>query len=440
MKAGRNPLCICCMRLFCVLATLCACLISRAEPTKPNILFLLSDDQAWGDYGFMGHPHIQTPVIDKLAKQSLTYTRGYSPVPLCRPSLASIVTGLYPHQHGVTGNDPLWAEAQDQSGGKRGLRDRLNSELVENWKKSPNLMQALKKAGYLTLQTGKWWEGHPVRDAGFTHGMTHGDPKRGGRHGDVGLKIGREGQQPIFDFIKQAGDQPWFIWYGVFLPHTPHNPPKALLDKYLKLAPTPAVARYWANCEWHDRAIGELLAHLETIGQLDNTVIIYTTDNGWIQEPGKAQRYAARSKQTIYEGGVRTPFLISWKGKIKPQMDRKNLATNLDVWPTIASLTGCEAPDTLTGINLTDAKAVAARDTIYGEDFAHDMTSRENPLQDLEFRFLIEGNWKLIVPHQEGEVQLYELSKDPWETRNRAGDKEDLVKRLTAKLDAWWKP
>ena len=77
-----------------------------AAPLKPNVVFIISDDQAWGDYGFMGHPHIATPALDRLAAQSLVFERGYTPVPLCRPSLASIVTGLYPHQHGVTGNDP----------------------------------------------------------------------------------------------------------------------------------------------------------------------------------------------------------------------------------------------------------------------------------------------------------------------------------------------
>lgn len=432
--------CIPCMRLPCLLTSLAACLMACAGPEKPNILFLLSDDQAWGDYGFMGHPHIETPALDKLAKQSLTFTRGYSPVPLCRPSLATIVTGLYPHQHQITGNDPVWGRAQADKAARHKLRGELNAELVQTFNQSPNLMRSLKDAGYLTLQTGKWWEGNPVTDSGFTHGMTHGDPTRGGRHGDVGLSIGRDGQQPIYDFIKEAGDQPWFVWYGVFLPHTPHNPPKELLDKYLKLAPTPAIARYWANCEWHDRAIGELIAHLEQIGQLDNTVILYTTDNGWIQEPDAPQRYADRSKQTIYEGGVRTPIMVSWKGRIQPTMNHEHLATNLDIWPTIAGLTGCELPDNLTGVDLTKPAEVAARDTIYGEDFAHDMTDRDNPLQDLEARFLIEKQWKLIVPRADRPAELYDLSKDPWETRNVAAEQPNLVERLTLKLDEWWNP
>lgn len=430
------------MRIFSIitLAVLGLTGISQAEKTKkPNILFLLSDDQSWGDYGFMGHEHIDTPVIDKLAKESLTYTRGYTPVPLCRPSLATIVTGLYPQEHGVTGNDPKWAEVDGKKG--RAARPALNAELVKTFNNSPNIMHALKDNGYLTLQTGKWWEGNPVTDSGFTHGMTHGDPKRGGRHGDVGLKIGRDGQQPIYDFIKEAGDKPWFVWYGVFLPHTPHNPPKDLLDKYLKVAPTPAVARYWANCEWHDRAIGELIKHLEEIDQLKDTVIIYTTDNGWIQKPDRPQRYDDRSKQTIYEGGIRTPLMLSWKGQIVPRIDEKHLASNIDIWPTISKLTGCSMPKNLTGLDLLDRKAVEARDTIYGIDFAHDMTKKKFPHGTLDGRFVIEGDWKLMI-HTAGDekVSLYNLAKDPWEKTNLAKDEVERVKRLTTKLDDWYNP
>lgn len=426
------------MRLFCIFAALSLPLLAE-KTEKPNILFLLSDDQAWEDYGFMGHEHIKTPVLDKLAKESLTYTRGYTPVPLCRPSLATIVTGLYPQEHGVTGNDPKWAEVDGKKG--RAARPALNAQLIKTFNKSPNLMHALKDNGYLTLQTGKWWEGNPVTDSGFTHGMTHGDPKRGGRHGDVGLKIGRDGQQPIYDFIKEAGDKPWFVWYGVFLPHTPHNPPKDLLDKYLKVAPTPAVARYWANCEWHDRAIGELINHLEEIGELENTVIIYTTDNGWIQKPKTPERYDDRSKQTIYEGGIRTPFMLSWKGQIEPRMDEKHLASNIDIWPTISKLTGCSMPKSLTGLDLLNQKAVEARDTIYGVDFAHDMTKKEFPHGTLDGRFIIEGDWKLMI-HTEGpeKVSLYNLAIDPWEKKNLATEEAGRVKKLTAKLDAWYKP
>src|SRR3546814_15046199 len=104
--------------------------------------------------------------------------------------------------------------------------------------------------------------------------MTHGDPARGGRQGDEGLKIGREGLKPVFDFIDDATtqDKPFFLWYAPFLPHAPHTPPDSLLQKYIDKAPSEAVARYWAMCEWFDQTIGELLQQLENKGLSENTL------------------------------------------------------------------------------------------------------------------------------------------------------------------------
>src|SRR5690606_35113902 len=170
---------------------------------SPNIIFILSDDQAWTDYSFMGHPHINTPNIDELAGESLTFTRGYTTAPVCSPSLASIITGLYPHQNGITGNDPQFP--YEGKGPKyRGdwLKQRLphNQKFIDNFYQNPTLPALLKEKGYLSFQSGKWWEGS-WEDAGFTSGMTYGDPEHGGRHGDEGLKIGREGMEPIYGFL-----------------------------------------------------------------------------------------------------------------------------------------------------------------------------------------------------------------------------------------------
>ena len=121
----------------------------------------------------------------------------------------------------------------------------------------PSLVKVLKENGYATLQTGKWWEGNPLNH-GFTDAMTHGDPSRGGRHGDQGLKIGRETMQPIYDFVEKAeeNDHPFFVWYGVFLPHFPHNAPQRLFNKYKDIAPNEPTAWYWANVEWLDEGCG----------------------------------------------------------------------------------------------------------------------------------------------------------------------------------------
>ena len=124
----------------------------------------------------------------------------------------------------------------------------------------PTLPRLLASRGYLSFEAGKWWGGSFER-GGFTHGMTHGDPARGGRHGDLGLAIGREGMQPVFDFIDmaQARRAPFFLWYAPMMPHSPHNPPERLLAKYRDKAPALEIAKYWAMCEWFDETCGQLL-------------------------------------------------------------------------------------------------------------------------------------------------------------------------------------
>ena len=280
---------------------------------RPNIILIISDDQGWTDYSFLGHPHIETPRIDQLAEEGLTFTRGYTTAPVCRPALAAIATGLYPHQNGVLGNDPLVDFEKDPywTDGWFVKRAEYEIPLVENFEKLPSLPDLLGEAGYVSLQTGKWWEGH-YQKGGFTEGMTHGDPALGGRHGDEGLTIGREGLDVIYDFIDHAGqeDTPFFVWYAPFLPHLPHTPPDSLIDKYLPLAPTPLVAQYWATCEWFDITCGELMDYVENNGLSENTMFVYVTDNGWVQDPEQPWQWDLKSKLSPYEMGIRTPMIF----------------------------------------------------------------------------------------------------------------------------------
>ena len=257
-------------------------LCCAAQP--PNVVLILGDDQAWSDYGFMGHPDIKPPNLDNLAARSLVFQRGYVASPLCRPSLASMITGLFPFQHGVTGNDV----------DGRNNRAALDIPLRKQFHEHPSFIRMLTEHGYLAHQSGKWWEGS-FRDGGFTHGLTHGDPKRGGRHGDAGLTIGRKGMHPVTDFIDHAvaKQKPFFIWYAPFLPHTPHNPPARLLDKYTKDGRASDVTKYYAMCEWFDETCGELLDHLDQADLTDNTLVLFICDNGWAATSTGALRAGA---------------------------------------------------------------------------------------------------------------------------------------------------
>lgn len=404
---------------------------------RPNVVLIVSDDQAWSDYGFMGHPHLKTPNLDRLAAESLTFRRGYVPSSLCCPSLATILTGRFPHQHKITSNDPplvpgLAGKNFHQSEAFQAGRERMNQHMQA----VATLPGVLKDNGYLTLQTGKFWQGH-YSHGGFTHGMTRGD-----RHGDDGLQIGRKTMKPIEEFIDAAGQEkkPWMIWYAPMLPHDPHNAPAKYLERTKPLAPSETVAKYWANVEWFDQTVGDLLSILESRALSQNTIVLYVTDNGWIQDPAHP-RYAPKSKQSPYEGGVRTPIMVRWIGKVAPG-ESQDLAHSIDLMPTILKALGVGLPEGLPGIDLLDPQATAARKMIFGECFTHNAINLDVPQENLRWRWAIQGKWKLIIPNpsieKEGVLELYDLDADPTEERNLAKSNRQLVEDLGDEIDKWW--
>ena len=411
------------------------------SPEYPNIILILSDDQAWNDYSFMGHDHIETPRIDQLASEGLTFTYGYSPAPLCSPALASLITGLYPHQHGILGNDPVFtSDHQRYSIDWRVQRAGYYEPYMANALKSPTIPALLKEKGYVSLQVGKWWLGN-YRDGGFDKGMTHGDPARNGRHGDEGLTIGREGLDVVYDFIDTAAstETPFFVWYAPFLPHAPHNPPDSLKQKYLPLAPTEAVANYWAMCEWFDITCGQLMDYIEGKGISDNTLFIYVTDNGWIQDPDRPNRFAPRSKQQPYEGGIRTPIMFRWPGTIEPEMDTTTLVSGIDIATTILGVSEITPTDEMQGVNVLNRQELKARDLVFAEAYAHDFTTVDSSLY---YRVAIDFPYKLIVPDgdnkPEAKLELYNIQQDPFETTELSDSNPDQVDALMAEMESWW--
>lgn len=410
---------------------------NHVAAAPPNIVMIISDDHAWTDYSFMGHPHIRTPNLDRLAAQSLTFPRGYVPSSLCCPSLASIITGLYPHQHKVTSNDPPIPPGVKPAGFQKSDAFREGREIMNRHLEAvPTLPRLLAQKGYVSLQTGKWWQGHFSR-GGFTHGMT-----KGNRHGDDGLDIGRKTMQPVYDFVTSARQdgQPFFVWYAPMLPHSPHNPPERLLEKYKAKTPSLHIARYWAMVEWFDETVGDLLGFLEKENLSQNTIVVYVADNGWIQNPDDPG-FGLRSKQSPYDGGLRTPIMVRWPEKVKARKAGA-LAMSIDLVPTLLAAVGIKAPEQLPGINLLDARAVAGRRAILGECFTHNAVDLDRPAANLRWRWIIEGDWKLIVPAAQNEsggpAELFNLVKDSYEERNVASDEPARVKRLRSRLNDWW--
>ncbi len=410
---------------------------ARAE-APPNVVFIVSDDHHWHDYGFMGHPQVRTPHLDRLASQSLVFRHGYVPSSLCCPSLASIISGLYPHQSGITSNDPPVPESgrQPAAGSPEfeAAREPFN-QLMDRLSTLPRLLAA---RGYVSFQTGKWWQGDFSR-GGFTDGMT-----KGTRHGDEGLKIGRETMQPMWDFIDRAQreEKPFFLWYAPFLPHQPHDPPERLLARYRDVAPSLPVARYWAMIERLDETCGALLEFLREKELEENTLVVYVADNGWIQDPERP-RYAPRSKQSQYDGGLRTPILLRWPASVKPAAS-PHPVLSIDLAPTVLRAIGLPVPSECQGIDLLDDQAVAAREAIHGEIFTHDAQRLDQPAASLRWRWIISGRAKLIVPHAANEptapVELYHLDQDEDERHNLAESEPGTARALRRRLDDWWTP
>jgi uncharacterized sulfatase len=405
-------------------------------------VLIISDDHHWHDYSFMGHKHIRTPNIDRLASESLVFTRGYVPSSLCCPSLASIITGLYPHQHKVTSNDPPLPPGMPRKGFYETAAFRDGREAMSRHLEAvPTLPRLLADADYVSLQTGKWWGGSYKR-GGFTHGMTHGDPTRGGRHGDAGLAIGRQTMRPVTLFMEMAAarEAPFFVWYAPMMPHLPHNPPERLLAKYKDAAPSLEVAKYWATVEWFDETVGDLLGYLDKQELADNTIVAYLADNGWITDP-KTGQAAPKSKQSPYDGGLRTPIMIRYPGHVKPERST-SLASSLDLAPTLLAAAGLKPTPQMPGINLLDEHAVADRKAVFGECFTHNSKDLDNPAASLRWRWMVEGDWKLLVPDAKNEpkrsIELYNIIEDPTEQHNKADENADRVKAMTDKINAWW--
>jgi uncharacterized sulfatase len=415
---------------------------ARAATERPNIILIISDDHTWTHYGFMGHPIVHTPNLDRLAGESLLYTRGYA-TPVCSPSLACLLTGRRPAAHGITGNDLRPATPkQTQNTGPN--RDPLRERLLANPLVLP---KALSDAGYLTFQTGKLWNSS-YRDMGFTHGMT----EKRGRHGGEGLVIGRKGMEPIHRFIDLALEQekPFFIWYAPLLPHDPHTPPARLAEKYRGKGPTPHAEVYHAMVEWFDETCGDLDSCLKDRNIKDNTVILYLADNGWNPLQGYK---GGRAKLTPYENGIRTPMFIRWPGQITPLRDDETLASIIDFAPTILNLAGIKAPEKLPGLDLRDRAAMTARRTLFIESYTHDIEDLADPVKSLTSRTVIDGWSKLIVPGPRavtgerqapfsklaGKTELFDLKNDPGEATNLATERPEEAARLKAMIDAWWK-
>lgn len=460
-----------------------------AEP--PNIVLIIADDQSWMDYGFMGNERVHTPNLDALAEQSARFVHGYVPSSVCRPSLVTMLTGLYPHQHGVHFNHGPPGNAgynRMESREEYERARRREFKLIRRVETLPGILK--QELDYRSLQTGKFWEGH-WRNGGFTAGMTRFEPPPvdqmfgGGRtlrsgervahgNGDWGLQIGRRTMTPIHEFIdaSEAAGQPWLVWYAPYLPHQPHDSPQRFYDM---AGSRPNVEEnelpYFASIAQFDETVGELVDFVEKQGLADNALFLFVSDNGWRPSQTRQRQrleefaHTKRSKRAPFDDGLRTPILIRWDRVVQPAT-HEGLVSTVDIVPTLLAATGID-PGALTSLNKTNFTLpglnllpVARGETsipgdraIFGDVYPGDASRLGHPEGDIAYRWVRQKNLKLIVPHVHSpqtkpwgnyldNVALFDVNTDPFETNNLArseSQKEEVI-RLRRLLDDWWDP
>lgn len=452
-----------------MLLLLLLCVASKhsllAHADRPNVVVILADDQSYQDFGFLGNHLVYTPNLDALAKVSARYANGYVPMSVCRPSLATILTGLYPHQHGIHFNHPPpGLAAMRRMSARQYQQARATTDVMIT--RTPTLPRILARHGYASFQAGKHWEGS-YRTAGFTDGMTlakpsqrvspitgtrpqlNGEPVAHG-NGDAGLTIGRETMQPIDDFIaSHAGKHPFLIWYAPFLPHTPFDAAREFHVPYEKKKIPKHLRPYYAEITRFDATVGHLLSTLTQNSVAENTLIVFASDNGFRPDENNHERQNRRSKLSSYEDGLRTPILIHMAGKTK-SADHHRLVSTTDLLPTILSACGLasEVTPDMHGIDLMpsarDERGLPDRPA-FGEIYPNDAIVMNSPGTHVRARWIRSGDYKLVLPGTGKDPigpLLFHLASDPAESNNLIdqADQSQRVQTLTKRLDEWWTP
>ena len=416
--------------------------IGQSEPVKPNILLIVSDDQGLYDVSYYGIKDIKTPNIDFIAKTGIRLDNFYANSPVCSPTRASIMTGLYPDRAGVPGvvrTNPLnsWGH----------LRTDVNILPAE-----------LKKLGYNSALIGKWHLGIDspnlpnLRGFDFFHGWLGDMMDDYWDHLRHNINYMRLNENTIkveghatdlftewsVNYIKsqQESNTPFFLYLAYNAPHFPVQPPKIFLDRVLerekKIDSTRA--KLVAFIEHMDKGIGEVINALKKTNQLDNTLIIFTSDNGG-HNPSQANNGPYRDgKQSVYEGGLRVPTVISWKDRIKKNQMIKNNLMSADLFPTILEIAGSKKKYNIDGLSF--AKQLISQNSPPHKERLMYFVRREGGSKygGKTINAIRMGKWKLLQNDPQGKYELYDLESDPFELNNLVDSEPNIYDQLNKLL------
>jgi arylsulfatase A-like enzyme len=439
------------------------CAVEGAEPRAPNFIVVLIDDMGWRDIGASGSRYFKTPNIDRLATQGMRFTQGYAACAVCSPTRAALMTGKYPARLHITD----WIRG--------GGTPKVSKFKVPDWTmhlpgEEVTVAEALKQRGYVTAHIGKWHLGGKDKQAnylpetqGFDINIAGGDighpnsyffpyGAKGTTHGVPHLKDkgGKEGEyltdrltDEAITFIESAKAKPFFLYLAHYAVHSPFQGKPEYVEEFkaVKAVDEQKNAVYAAMVKSVDDSMGRLMDSLRTLGLADNTVIIFTSDNGGVVHcgPATSNKPLRAGKGYPYEGGIREPFIVKAPGVTKPGSVCDVPVITMDIFPTVLSLAG--SPDAAkTAIDGLDITPLLKGDTKIGRDalYWHYPHYWFN-MVITPYSVVRAGDWKLVRWYESAKTELYNLADDQGEKNDLAASNPGKTQELRIMLDKWLK-
>ena len=424
---------------------------------KPNIVLIVADDLGWSDLSYMGSEYYETPNIDKLSKSGMTFYNGYASSANCAPSRATMLSGKYHTEHGIY-------TVRNSDRGSRKTRKIIPIETKTTLDLDFFVIpEMLKEMGYINGHFGKWHLG----DVGFHPEQSGFDVNIGGnKHGGPGgyfapypnpeLENEPKGEyltdrigDEVVKFIDINKENNFFAYVPFFSVHTPIQSKPDYQKKYSNKDSNEYHNRadYAGMIQSLDENIGKILDKIDALNLSENTLIIFTSDNGGIR--AISNQYPLRAgKGSYYEGGIKVPMIFSWTGKIEAKTESYERVSNLDFYPTIKKLVGYNESIDLDGEDLTPifkGEKLKKRELyfhfpVYLEPYRVQLDSGTDPLfRTRPGTVIIKDNWKLHHYYEDNKFELYDLEKDVSESENLSEIKKEKKNELLIDLNNWRK-
>ena len=427
-----------------------------AKSDQPNILFIFLDDFGWRDTSYMGSDFFETPHIDKLVAEGMTFSQAYSASSNCAPARASLLSGQYTPRHKVY-NVHTYPRGQDEHRRLEHIPGVADLDpAIRTW------AQVAQETGYTTGTIGKWHLSPDPVPYGFDvniGGSHSGSPPKGyypPHPGAPGLEDAPEGEyltdrlsDEAVKFIEQNSAKPWLLYLTHFSVHTPIQAKRELVAQYE--AKTPGKLHNNVGMatmiKSTDDGIGRIMAKLEELNLSDDTAIIFFSDNGGYG-PATDMYPLYGYKGTYYEGGIRVPLAVRWPGHIAPGQSSEALVTGVDIYPTLCEIMGAPLPDqildgeslvpVLTGTEPNPERALFWHFPAYLQSYSQTAAEQRDVLfRSRPVSVVRKGDWKLHHFYEDDAYELYNLREDIGETHNLALLQPEHTSRLRKTLDEW---